>query len=76
MDIEVSQVSDEALELTAAVMGADSIEAAVLAKLRRDRARDRQVYAFRCGDWWIIGPVPDALTELAIMELAEESAGD
>ena len=73
MSLEVLQVSDEALELVAALLGADSIEAEVLANLRRDRARDRQVHAFRCGEWWMICPMPDAITELAIIELAEES---
>ena len=74
MSIEVYQVPDEALELAAALLGADSIEAAVLARLRKDRAKDRQVYAFRCGDWWVTGPVPDAITELAMIEIAEEAA--
>jgi hypothetical protein len=64
---------DAALEFAASVLGADSIEAEVLANLRRDRARDRQVHAFRCGEWWMIGPMPDAITELAIIELAKES---
>jgi hypothetical protein len=72
VSFEVFQVPDEALELAAAIQGADSIEAKVLAKLRRDRARDRQVYAFRCGEWWLVGPKPDALTELAMIEIAEE----
>ena len=74
MSIEVFQVPDEALELAAAIQGANSMEAAVLAKLREDRAKDRQVHAFRCGDWWAAGPVPDAITELAMIEIAEEAA--
>jgi hypothetical protein len=72
MTVEVFKVSDGTLELAAAMYGADSIEARVLAKLRRDRAQDRRVFAFRCGEWWLVGPMPDALTELAMIEIAEE----
>jgi hypothetical protein len=36
------------------------------------RAKDRQVFAFRFGDYLIAGPVADAKTELAMIEFAEE----
>ena len=41
-------------------------------ELRERRAKDRQVYAFRLGDYDFIGSVPDARTELALIDLAEE----
>ena len=54
--------------------GPSSVEALVLARLRLLRAKDRQVFAFRFGDYLIAGPVPDARTELAMIELAEEES--
>jgi hypothetical protein len=70
--MELVLVPDTALELAAGIFGADSIEAEVLAKLRRERAKDRQVYAFRVGEYWITGPVPDGRTEITMIQVAEE----
>jgi hypothetical protein len=74
MDFEVIQVSDEVLALAAAEKGPSSAEAKVLAKLRLLRAKDRQVFAYRVGDYLIAAPVPDAWTELAMIECAEDLA--
>ena len=72
MAIEVERVSDEALEMAAEENGPSSAEAEALARLRLQRSKDRQVYAFRFGNYMIIGPIPDARTELAMIEIAEE----
>jgi hypothetical protein len=72
MGLEVEPVPDEELERLARERGLASIEARVLSKLRLDRAGDRQVYAFRAGDYYFTGPAPDAKTEATILGLAED----
>jgi hypothetical protein len=72
MPIEVVQIPDDALALAATVNGPSSAEAQILACLQALRARDRQVFAFRVGDYLIAGPVPDARTELDMIEIAGE----
>jgi len=72
MAIEVVQVPDEALTLAAVENGPSSAEARLLARLRHLRAKDRQVFVFRVGDYMIVGPIPDARTELAMIEIAED----
>jgi hypothetical protein len=49
--------------------GRRSIEARIVRILRRRRAKDYQVYAFRVGNHYFTGPVRDARTELAIIDL-------
>ena len=71
---EVVHVPDEVLALAAVENGPSIIEAELMAELCFLRAQDRQVFAFRVGDYLIVGPVPDAVTELAMIKLAE--AGD
>ena len=72
MPIEAERVSDEELELAAKQEGPNSPEAEALNRLRRQRSKDRQVHAFRIGNYIMIGPIPDARTELALIELAED----
>lgn len=72
MTIQVECVPDEVLEAVAERKGPSSAEAQVLARLRVQRAKDRQVHAFRFGNYWVTGPMPDARTELAMIEIAEE----
>jgi hypothetical protein len=43
-----------------------------LADLRAQRAQDKQVFAFRLGDFMVVGPIPDAETELTML-LANEA---
>jgi hypothetical protein len=72
MAAEITRISDEELERLAREGGPTSIEAMLLARLRRLRAKDRQVFAFRIGQYWIAGPMPDAHTEALMIEVAEE----
>jgi len=74
MTIEVECVPDEVLEAVAESKGPSSAEAQVLARLRMQRSKDRQVHAFRFGNYWVTGPMPDARTEIAMIEIAEEDA--
>ena len=72
MAIEVIQIPDELLERAASERGSRSTEAKILEELRLRRAQDRQMFAFRCGSVWFMGSTPDARTERAMIELAEE----
>ena len=76
MAIEVVQLPDEALTLAAVENGPSSAEARLLARPRYLRAKDRQVFVFRVGDYIIVGPIPDARTELAMIEIAEDDEDD
>ena len=76
MEFQVEFVPDEVLERLAAEEGPRSIPARVLKGLRRKRARDRQVFAYRVGNYWITGPLMDARTEAALIDLADDDADD
>jgi hypothetical protein len=66
-------VPDSELERLAQERGPDSLEAQTLGDLRQQRAQDKQVFAFRLGRRYLVGPMPDAETELT-MTLAYEVA--
>jgi hypothetical protein len=72
--IEIERISDAELERLAEQGGSLSVEAGIIEELRERRAKDRQVYAFRVGDYYFTGPVPDARTEMALIDLAEEAS--
>jgi len=72
MTIQVERVPDEVLEMVAEAKGPTSAEAQALARLRLLRSKDRQVYAFRFGNYLVTGPIPDARSELTMIEIAEE----
>jgi hypothetical protein len=65
-------VPDEEVERLAKKHGPGSVAAEVWAELSAQRAKDRQVFAFRCGDWWITGPVPDIHAEADLVEWVDE----
>jgi hypothetical protein len=64
-------LTDEELERLAAQDGPESLAARVLVALRDQRAQDKQVFAFRLGEYYVIGPMPDAETELTMMLINE-----
>jgi hypothetical protein len=66
-------VPDEELERLAADRGPDSVEARTLDDLRRQRAQDKQVFAFRLGEFFMVGPMPTAQEEVTFL-LAHEAA--
>ena len=72
MASDLVRVPDEEVERLAKEQGPGSIPARVLAELRTQRAKDRQVFAFRFGNYWVTGPVPDARTEAELLEFADE----
>jgi hypothetical protein len=68
----VELVPDEELERLAQERGPASMEAGIIQELRRLRAKDRQIFAFRIGASWFTGPMPDAKTELWLIDLADD----
>ena len=67
------QVPDEILTFAALEKGPGSKEAVLLAKMWLLRAKDRQVFPFQVGNYLVIGPVPDAMTEMVMIEIAKEN---
>ena len=53
-------VSDEELQRLAEELGPASPEAQVLAQLASQRGQDHQFFAFRVGDQYVTGPLPEA----------------
>ena len=77
--MEITKVSDLDLERLADARGPSSVEAKVVKQLRRKRARDLQVHVFQVGNYYFIGPVSNAQTELDIIawvEGGEEEGGE
>ena len=72
MERQLEFVPDEVLEQLAVEAGPESVPSRMLRRLRCERARDRQVFAFRVGNYWITGPFMDAKTEAALIDLAVE----
>jgi hypothetical protein len=62
---------DEELERLAERDGPESLAAKALADLHAQRAKDKQVFAFLVGEYFVVGPMPDAETELHLMLVAE-----
>jgi hypothetical protein len=67
--LEIVCVSDSELARVAKEGGSRSTEARIVKQLRKRRAKDYQAYAFRAGGYYFIGAIPDASTELAILDL-------
>jgi hypothetical protein len=74
--VDIKQVSDEELMRLAEEEGPTSSAAAILHRLRVKRAKDYQVFAWQAGDYYFVGPVPDARTECLIMKFLEEADED
>ena len=70
--MEIKQVSDEELMRLAEQEGPTSAAAAILDRLRMKRAKDYQVSVWQAGDYYFVGPVPDARTESLIMKFLDE----
>jgi hypothetical protein len=73
---QVEFAPDEVLEHLALEEGPESVPARILRGLQGARARDRQVFAFRVGNYWITGPMMDAKTEAALIDLTDDGTDD
>jgi hypothetical protein len=60
---ELILVADDELERFAEELGPTSAEAQVLAQLASQRAQDLQVFAFRVGDQYVTGPLPEVAAQ-------------
>ena len=72
MGLQVERVPDAEVEQLAREGGPLSLAAQILRQLRSARALDRQYFAFRVGNYWVTGPMLDARTEAALLELVED----
>jgi hypothetical protein len=63
----VELIPDDELERLAAERGPSSLEANSLAELRRERAEDKQVFAYRLGAFIVIGLEPTAKEKVVFM---------
>ena len=70
--MDIKQVSDEELLRLAEKEGPASAAADIIHRLRMKRAKDYQVHAWQAGDYYFVGPVPDARTECVIMKFLDE----
>jgi len=66
------RIPDEEVQRLAKEQGPGSVIARVWAQLQAQRAKDRQVFAFRFGPYRVTGPVPDARTEADIVDFGAE----
>ena len=66
------RIPDEEVQRLAKEQGPGSLIARVWAELQAQRAKDRQVFAYRFGPYWVTGPVPDARTEADIVDCGAE----
>ena len=69
---EMVRIPDEDVQRLAKEHGPESVIARVWAELQAQRAKDRQVFAFRFGTYWATGPELDARTEADIVDFAHE----
>jgi hypothetical protein len=56
-------VGDDELRQLADQLGPTSAEAQVLAQLASQRAQDLQIFAFRAGDQYVTGPLPETAAQ-------------
>jgi hypothetical protein len=70
--VEITQVSEEDLKRLAEEQGPRSAAATVLRNLTKKRAKDRQVFAWQFGQYYFVGPAPDAEMEARIRDFAED----
>ena len=64
-------IPDDELERLAAEHGPSSVEANAFDELRRERAQDKQVFAYRRGDFIAVGPEPAPEDEVVFMPANE-----
>ena len=65
-------IPDDELERLAVEHGPGSVEAEAVSELRQERAKDKQVSAYRLGKFVVIGPEPTPQDELVFL-LANEA---
>lgn len=74
--MEITLVSEDELKRLAEDEGPQSPAATILRNLTRKRAKDRQVFAWQLGQYYFVGPPPDAEMEARIREFIEDDVLD
>ncbi len=70
--MEITQVSEEDLKRLAEKQGPRSAAATILRNLTKKRAKDRQVFAWQFGQYYFVGPTPDAEMEARNRDFVED----
>ena len=70
--VEITQASEEDLQRSAEEEGPGSPAAIILRNLAKKRAKDRQVFVWQLGQYYFVGPTPDAEMEARIREFVIE----
>ena len=70
--MEITQVSEDDLKRLAEEQGPRSAAATVLRNLTKKRTKDRQVFAWQFGQYYFVGPAPDAEMEARIRDFVED----
>ena len=73
---EITQASEVDLQRLAEEEGPRSPAAAILRRLAKKRAKDRQVFVWQLGQYVFVGPVPDAEMEAKIREFIRDDPED
>ena len=74
--MDIVRIPDDMLRRLAEVEGPKGVASNVLRKVIAKRRKDWQVFAWRIGSYYFVGPVPDAETEAQIIELASADEDD
>jgi hypothetical protein len=74
--MHISHVPDEELRALAKREGPKSPASDILQRLVRKRLKDHQVHVWRLGQYYFVGPIPDARTELQMIELVTEDESE
>ena len=64
------RIPDDMLRRMAEAEGPKGVASKILCKVIAKRRKDRQVFAWRIGSYYFVGPAPDAALEVQIIELA------
>ena len=70
--MEITRIPEEELTRLADEQGPSCAAAVILRHLSRKRAKDHQVFAWQAGSYYFVGPVPDAETEAAMLNVAQD----
>jgi len=68
--MDIVRIPDDMLRRMAEAEGPRGAASTILRRVIAKRRKDRQVFAWRIGSFYFVGPVPDATMEAAIIEFA------
>jgi hypothetical protein len=74
--MDIVRIPDDMLRRMAEAESPKGAASNILREVIAKRRKDRQVFAWRIGSYYFVGPVPDAETEAAIIEFAGDDEDD